>query len=231
MTENFTPPHFTRHDILYATDELIVARARDLFLKGKVELLSCHERGYFAVVSGTKPYHVSLSTKRVDMGTCDCYMGKRDEFCKHLLALAWYVLIKANPDAAKPPQLTEKEAKKQIVAGTRKFTGFGGGSREWWSYQQKLDIGAGMIEEALLHLPNEKRTITYLWNLVVKLCTKIQHGVDDSNGTCGECITTILHKITEVASSREAWREYAITHCTDDTGFGFEDELHALLRK
>lgn len=48
--------------------------------------------GYSAVVLGTRPYNVSVSSRYYDRGNCDCYLGQRDVLCKHMVATALYAV-------------------------------------------------------------------------------------------------------------------------------------------
>jgi hypothetical protein len=223
-------PKFDIHDIKYVTDNAIFLRAEELCKKGKVKLEYFDDRIYTATVVGSQSYEVTLSTKNLEHGDCSCYMGQNDQFCKHLLAVALTVV-----NLTKPPtemSLSEAEAKLQIIAGMRKFTSYNGPSRIWFSYQRKLAIGAGMVEEALPFIETNKENVTYLWKLVLKLSLKLSHtGVDDSDGTVGNCIGAILFRISEMAKANDNIKQYVISHCINDTGFGFEDDLRLLVNE
>src|SRR3989344_9705525 len=88
-------PKFTLQDIKYADDPETFFRAEELFRSGKVGKIQEDPRGYRAKVQGTKAYEVSVSYKRIDEGSCSCYMGKNNILCKHMLALSLAVLDKA----------------------------------------------------------------------------------------------------------------------------------------
>lgn len=224
-----SPPNFTIHDVRYATDEAIIMRAEGLIEQGKVKLQHCDERGYSATVEGSSPYHVYVSATNIERGSCDCYMGERDEFCKHFLAVALLVLEMTTGKT--PIEMTEADAKKQISAGVRKFTAYHGPSSVWFSYQRRLDTGTGIVSEALPFIPETKDSITYLWKLVVRLSRKLAvSGIDDSNGTVGGCVGKIIERIGIIAQADEKLLGYAQSYCKDDTGFGFEDELGVLLK-
>jgi hypothetical protein len=228
--ESLVTPKFTLQDVRYATDESIVARAEKLFSQGKVKITSHSPSVYRGIVKGSQLYQVWLSPRSIEEGDCECYMGQRGEFCKHLLAFGFAILDATGQLAVAPANLSEAEAKKQISAGARKFVGYSGPSSIWFSYQRKLDTGTGLIIEALPFLPPTKATITYLWKLIVRLSKKLAYGgIDDSNGTVGSCIHAITERIAEIAKSEERLLSYTKTLCVDDTGFGFEEELQALL--
>lgn len=224
-------PTFTLFDVRYATDATIVARAETLYRQGNVRLEPYRGNGYSAIVQGSQPYQVLLSERAVDIGSCTCYMGQQDQFCKHLLALAFLVLHETGALQQVDKPLTEMGAKAQIAAGARKFTAYNGPSRVWFAYQQRLAVGAGMIQEALPFLPRNKSTISYLWKLVVRFSRKLSHGgIDDSDGTVGDCIGEIITRIASIAKEDTTFLEYAKTYCVTDTGFGFAEDLQAKLR-
>ena len=37
---------------------------------------------------GGNPYETWVSAEKFDVGDCACYLGRKDELCKHLVALA-----------------------------------------------------------------------------------------------------------------------------------------------
>jgi hypothetical protein len=229
-TLHLTPPKFTLFDVRYATDDSIIARGEALYKKGKVRLGVCDEKGYSAIVEGTQPYTVWLSARALDHGDCDCYMGQQAQYCKHLLALAFLVLHETGTTNQQNQPLTETEAKLQIATGAKKFTAYTGPSRVWFAYQQRLAVGAGMIHGALPFLPNDQKTIGYLWKLILRVSRKLSHGgVDDSDGTVGSCIDAIIERVVDITKTDKKFLRYAREHCVEDTGFGFEEELQKRL--
>ncbi|MEI7463015.1 MAG: SWIM zinc finger family protein [Candidatus Taylorbacteria bacterium] len=43
---------------------------------------------------GDHEYHVNVDCSSYDRGNCDCYIGQKDEPCKHMLALAIALVYK-----------------------------------------------------------------------------------------------------------------------------------------
>lgn len=228
-------PRFTFLDVKYVDSDAMFARAEKLFRDGKVgtikEIGLGSRAGYRAVVKGTHPYEVRVSARKVDEGDCACPMGERELLCKHMLALALAVLT-ATGVKEEPAPTNLAEAKLQVTAGMRKIRAYDGPSRIWFSYQRSLDIGCGMIQEAVSDLSATKEHADYLWKLVLRLSNKLAtSGVDDSNGTVGDCVYALVAKLGEYAKeSPDLWSRI-LAYCKDDTGFGFEDELRDLLKE
>lgn len=224
-------PKFTLNDVKYAEDSAMFARAEKLFKFGKVGAINEEIYGYSATVHGTHLYEVSVSKRRVDEGSCTCYMGQNDMLCKHMLALALAVLYMTGASAA-PPITDIGEAKKQVNEGIKKLRPYNGPSRIWFSYQRGLSVGAGMIMHAVSGLPASKENAEYLWELVLRLSDRLAtSGIDDSDGTVGNCVSEIVLKLGEIAKKEPSLKPMLERLSRDDTGFGFEDELRDLLRK
>lgn len=230
-------PHFTYSDVKYASDEAIFERAKNLFSKDKVQSFEILPGGYRAIVQGSQPYSVMVSGKRVGYADCDCYMGQNDELCKHMLAVALRALYEAgsvdkagNPTASSV--ILPADARLHISAALKKIRSYDGPSRTWFDYQRKLDTAAGMIEEATPLIETSLANAKYLWKLVLRLSDKLARGgVDDSNGTIGGAVYAVIKRIAEMAKTNETIKRWAVKNCTTDTGFGFEEELQALLKK
>ncbi len=229
------PPKFTLDDVRYAEGAATFQRARDLYESGKVGPVKEDKSGYHAIVNGTQPYRVTISNKRVDVGSCECYLGQNDRLCKHMLALALAVLHpsgKTDTDNivdTKPHYLID--TKKQVVAGMRKIRAYTGPSRIWFSYQRSLATGAGMITDAIKELYPSRENVVYLWRLVERLDKKLVNGVDDSDGVVGECISQILEQLAIHARLQPGLEPVIRDYCGRKTGFGFEEDLRRLLDK
>lgn len=229
--------HFTYSDVKYASDEASFKRAKDLFAKGKVQSFKTLANGYRAVVQGSTDYSVMVSSKRVNYGDCDCYMGQNGQLCKHMLAVAQRALYEAgladktgNPIANSV--VLPADAKLHITSALKKIRGYDGPSRTWFDYQGKLDTAAGMIEEAMPLLETSLANAKYLWKLVLRLSDKLARGgVDDSNGTIGGAVFAVIKRIAQMAKTDQTIKSWAVKNCTTDTGFGFEEELQVLLKK
>lgn len=225
-------PTFTIQDIKYSVDPAMFERAKKLFEAGKVQKISETPHGYTAIVLGTSPYQVSLSAKHIDHGYCDCYMGQNDEFCKHMLALGIAVLhLSGKAEESEKEAPDNLDAVKQLVAGAmQKIKPYNGPSKIWFSYQRQLDVGSGMIGEAVKNLPANRENSKYLWSLVLKLSKKLaEGGVDDSNGTVGGCISLLVAQCGKYAKEKPELKIMMRKFTEDDTGFGFEDELKEII--
>lgn len=221
-------PDFTLQDVKYSVDGRIFARAEELFKNDAVSDISETVRGYDATVYGGSPYHVSISKKRIDRAYCNCYMGENDELCKHVIALGLAVLhasgkMEETPEES-PTDLAE--AKLLVSAGMRKLKAYDGPSRIWFAYQNNLDIGCGIIEAAVQNLPPNKENAKYIWKLVLKLSDKmIYGGIDDSNGTVGNCATALATQCAKYANQKPELKPFILKFANDDTDFGFESDL------
>lgn len=221
-------PLFTIQDIKYSIDDATFQRAKKLFDCGKVKKIVETPHGYQATVEGTSLYKVSLSIKHIDKGYCDCYMGQNDMLCKHMLALALAVLNLSGGENLEKDNLPKNlDAVKQLVPGAmRKIKSYSGPSKIWFSYQRELNVGSGCIVEAVQKLPATKENAEYLWSLVLKLSKKLSHGaVDDSNGTVGNCIVSLVKQCAGYAKEKAELKLIIERFAEDDTGFGFEDIL------
>jgi len=224
-------PRFNIDDVKYAEDSAMFARAQALYEKGKVtqveEILPGH--GYCAVVHGSEPYTVSVSNKRVDQGDCTCYMGKNEMLCKHMLALALSVLNQTGKEEEAPPA-NLKEAKLCVDAAMRKLRAYTGPSRVWFSYQRTLSIGAGMTVDAVSNLSASKEHADYIWKIVLRISKKLATGgIDDSEGVVGDCVYRLIEQLGAYAEQNSELKAHMRMRYTDDTGFGFEDDLQKLL--
>ena len=227
-------PAFSIQDIKYSVDKPMFLRAQKLFESSKVQNIHETPHGYTAIVQGTSPYHVSLSQKHIDRGYCDCYMGQNDQLCKHMLALGLTALhLSGKMDKTEeysPDNLNE--ARQLVAQGMRKIKSYNGPSKIWFSYQRELDVGSSIIEEAVQNLPASKEHASYLWKLVLRLSKKLSHGgVDDSNGTVGGCIFTLVAQCGRYVKENPDLKPMVEKFTENDTGFGFEDELADLLSK
>src|SRR3989339_471488 len=91
------PPDFTLDKIKFATDGPTFEKAIALYESGKVTQVEEGIRSYTAIVMGTKPYRVSVEARNFRYASCYCYLGKNDTYCKHMLALAIYVVQDGKP--------------------------------------------------------------------------------------------------------------------------------------
>ncbi len=91
---NIFIPQFTITDIQLGVGDHEFNKALTLFNKGAVNEIKKDFLGFSAIVSGTHEYHVNVDCSSYDRGNCDCYIGQKDEPCKHMLALAIALVYK-----------------------------------------------------------------------------------------------------------------------------------------
>jgi len=224
-------PKYTKEDIMYAEEEAMVSRAQELFEKGKVENITGDSRGYNATIKSTKAYRVSVSANNYDLGFCDCYMGQKDQLCKHLLALCLAVLDMTGINDKETARLESlADVKKEVTRGMRKFSAWTGGSHLWFAYQRKLSIGSGIVINAIDVLEPNEENAKYLWSVVMKISKKYATGgIDDSDGTIGNCVHEIINVLGAFAKEKPELHDQIIKYTKDDTGFCFEENLKDLL--
>src|SRR3989338_2692416 len=210
------PPDFTLDKIKFATDSPTLEKAIKLYESSKVTQVEEGIRSYTAVVIGTKPYRVSVEARRYDYGHCTCYLGQKGTLCKHMVALAIYVVkdgkpltdsdkkIVQNPTCSgRLGNLTNKElssTKKAINGTLRYIKPYNGPSRIWFSYQNSLSEGCNRLSAIISDLPVSAQTTKLLVNLLLRLDKKLSTGgVDDSDGTVGEFIEEVVAVLQEYA--------------------------------
>jgi len=228
------PPHFSLADVRYAAYPEMFGRALALFREQKVKEFSREIYGYSALVQGGSAYRVRVSGRHIDEADCDCYMGQNEQLCKHVFALALEVLRRAgvidnegNAVGDVGP-LTTEGAKMRITAGMRKIKAYEGPSRTWFRYQMRLSVGCGMILETAKRLKPTAENARLLWKTVLRLSKKLATGgVDDSDGTVGDCCSEIVALLRAWAKKSDAISDLVVKFAHDETGFGFEEELVA----
>ena len=132
--------------IKFATDEATFNRAVDLYENGKVTKVEEKPGAFTAMVIGTKPYHVSISAHRYHDGSCTCYLGQKGALCKHMAALALYVVMSDQP-------LSKEEfgeVRKSITESMKYIKPYSGPSRTWFANQDSLREGCNRLSAILL---------------------------------------------------------------------------------
>lgn len=151
------PPDYNLDKIKFATDGPTFEKAVLLYESGKVTQVEEGIRSYTAIVLGTKPYRVSVEARRYDYGHCTCYLGENETLCKHLVALAIYVVADGKPltvddkkliqnptSSGKLGDLSASElvvTKQAITSALRYIKAYVGPSRTWFAYQNSLSEG------------------------------------------------------------------------------------------
>src|SRR3989338_11235120 len=104
------PQQYDLDKIKFATDGPTFEKAVALYEGGKVTQVEEGIRSYTAIVLGTNPYRVSVEAKRYDYGHCTCYLGSNDTLCKHMVALAIYVVQNGKPLTADNKKIVQNPA-------------------------------------------------------------------------------------------------------------------------
>lgn len=235
-------PVYTLDKIKYATDGPTFEKAAALYAGGKVTRFQEAPSGYSAVVLGTQPYQVSVSTRRLDEGSCDCYLGQRDTLCKHIVALAICAVSGGKPLADKEKQPAGQPAcsgrlgelnaekltaaRKAIADALRFIKPYHGPSRIWFAYQRSLSEGCRRLAAAAGELPVSPQTAAMLVKLLLRLDKKLQTGgVDDSDGTVGGFIEETVAVLAEYARLDPACKQAFQVLKGKETCFDWEEPL------
>ena len=239
-------PGFDLDAIKFGTDSATFERAIVLYESGKVTRFKRDPYEFSALVLGSKPYRVSVSIEHYDSGMCECYLGQTDTLCKHMVAVAIHAVKKGKPlsehdkERVDIPQCSGKlgtlsdkkltETKNAITDALRYIKSYTGPSRTWFTYQDSLSGGCTRLAAIVSDLPVSAQTAKLLIDLLLRLERKLMGGVDDSDGTVGECMTAIVEVLQEYAELDHACiREFATLQKLGDTSFGWEEPLVNLL--
>jgi len=239
-------PTYDINKIKFATDEATFKRAVGLYDSGKVT--ETEELGgyYSAVVLGTKPYRVSVSTRNYKHGSCTCYIGQKDTLCKHMVALALYAVMNGRPlnnkdkdlchqvECSRRREASSKEeldaVKKSISAAMRYIKPYRGPSRTWFAYQDSLREGCNRLATIVSDLPVNKQVAEVLVTLLLRLDKKLRvGGVDDSDGTVGGFMNEVVQMLEEYAQIDPACIEAFGPLVGRETCFGWEEPLVRIL--
>ncbi len=241
-------PRYDLEKIKFATDGPTFERAVGLYEAGKVTQFKAVMNGFSAVVLGTKPYHIFVSARHFDRGSCECYLGQRDILCKHMVAVAIYAVLKGEPLTEKEKQsidspscsgklgvLTKEELdeiKKSITAALRYIKPYYGPSRIWFRYQDSLSEGCRRLSAIVSNLPVSEQTARLLVDLLLRLDKKLSlGGVDDSDGTVGGFIEETVQMLKEYAKFDSACLQAFRALENRETCFGWEEPLVKLIER
>ncbi len=235
-------PAYTIDKIKFSTDKGTFEKAVALYEGGKVTQFKEGIRSYSAVVLGTQPYRVYLEARDFRLGGCDCYLGQREILCKHQVAVALHAVMGGKPLSEKESQLvsevtcsgklrelTEEEhtvVKKAITSAISYIKPYRGPSRLWFSYQSSLSEGCRRLAAVVSELPVSQQTATLLVKLLLRLEKKLQTGgVDDSDGTVGGFMQTVVVMLKEFARLDPACKQAFQELKGKETCFGWEESL------
>jgi len=206
---------YTLEDIKFSLDEGTWERSVYLYDHGKVTEFKEHPVGFHAIVKGTHPYSVFVASDHFDRGQCDCYLGERDEYCKHMGAVGIYSIKNGG-------KLTDKERvqqnriefineiglvssedlseiKKSITRAMTFIKPYSGPSKTWFANQDSLSNGCNRLSTIISELPINEKTSKLLVQLLLRLDKKLSRGVDDSNGIVGGFMMEVVELLIDFA--------------------------------
>ena len=241
-------PDYNLDKIKFGTDPATFEKAVDLYEKGKVTKFQEVIRAYSAVVLGSKPYQVSVEARHYDYGHCTCYLGEQDILCKHMVALAIYVILRGKPlpegdkKTVTSPisngnlgELSKEklsEVKKKINDALRYIKAYDMPSKFWFQYQASLSEGTSRLSAIISELPVSKQTADILIDLLLRLDKKVCNGgVDDSDGTVGTFMQETVMVLQDYAKLDPKVAESFKKLENKETCFGWEEPLLKLLPK
>ncbi len=147
-------PDYDLNKIKFATDGSTFEKAVALYESGKVTQVEEGIRSYSAIVLGTNPYRVLVEARRYDYGHCTCYLGQNDTLCKHMVALALFVVCDGKPLTNEDKKVIATPTcsgnlgtlnnedlsiiKKSITDSMRYIKPYTGPSLTWFAYQNSL---------------------------------------------------------------------------------------------
>lgn len=240
-------PAYDLDKIKFATDRPTFERAVGLLEAGKVKDFKEQMSRYSAVVQGTKPYKVFVSSRHYDEGACECYLGQEDTLCKHMVAVALYAvkggealsdddkkLTHESVCSGRLGELTKDElmaVKAGISAAMRYIKPYDGPSRIWFAYQNSLQEGCNRLSRIISDLPVGEQSAKIIIDLLLKLDKKLSTGgVDDSDGTVGGFMEEAVSVLQEFVRRDQACARPFARLRGRETCFGWEAPLLALAK-
>jgi hypothetical protein len=240
-------PKYDLEKIRYRTDAPTYKRALALYQSGKVTQFSVGPTTYYALVLGSKAYNVVVSAIRYDEGNCDCYLGKSDILCKHMVAVAIQAVQQGNTledkdtkevnpasSSGTKGQLNQSELtalRQKITTAMKCIKGYSGPSRTWFAYQDSLTEGANRLRDIVSSLPVSLESTNVLVHLLLRLDKKLMDGgVDDSDGTIGTLIEEIVEVVKQYIKLDPACGIACKKLINKETVFGWEEELGLLAK-
>ena len=243
-----TVPKYDLDKIKFATGNPTWEKAVNLYERGRVTRFKDNDGSFAAVVMGGNPYETWVSAEKFDVGDCACYLGRKDELCKHLVALAIRVaaggrlLLEKEKTMRSAPErsgttgnLTTDElklAQGAISAAMRCIRAYTGPSRTWFAYQASLCEGCNRLSAVFSELPVSEQTAELVVKTLLRLDEKLcRGGVDDSDGTIGGFIeesVVMLERYTETDPLCTQAFPALVGH---KTCFQWEEPLLKLIKK
>lgn len=241
-------PKFSLDKIKFAVDDGTFQRAIGIYESGKIKDFKELYDGFRATVIGTDPYEVFVSSKKFSIGDCDCYVGRKEILCKHMVAVAIFALKNGEKLSLEDKEqhneiklskrkgeLTKEELsqiKKSITEACRYIKAYEGPSRIWFQYQDSLTEGGNRLRAIFSGLPVSKQTSDLIIKTLLKLDDKLcGGGVDDSDGTVGGFISDGVWLLEEFAKIDPDCIETFNALKNQSTCFGWEEDMVKLYDK
>lgn len=235
-------PKYDLDKIKFATDGPTFEKAIDLYESGKVTRFKEDFGGFSATVLGTKPYKVYVNDRYYDRGDCECYLGRNDMLCKHMVAVAICAVTGGEPltdeDKRQVSQVVcsgrlgelsreeLKAIKKEITGAMKYIKSYIGPSRTWDAYQSSLSEGCNRLSKIVSDLPVGGQTAKLIINMLMRLDYKLSHsGVDDSDGAVGGFIEEMVQALKEYAKLDPECMNAFAELADKETCFGWEEPL------
>src|SRR3989339_550498 len=233
-------PQFTIADIQLGVGNHEFNKGLELYKRGAVKNIKNDFFDYTATVSGTKDYLVAVNSSSYDRGDCNCYLGQKDQLCKHMIALAVAVVYKHRPndtEIIKQPldqavcsgeirDITKEEIKDikvEISRGISLIKSYDGPSSKWFQYQDGLTKGSRLILMALSRLPVCEKSATICISLLKRLDKKLLNGgIDDSDGTVGDLMDQIVEVLNLFASLDDNLKKFIAKNLPKGEVFNWE---------
>lgn len=232
-------PHFTIADIQLGVGQHEFDKALALYKKGAVNEIKKDFLGFKAIVSGTYDYEVSVDLSSYDRGNCNCYIGQKDELCKHMLALAVALVYKYRPNDTETVEqpldqavcsgdvrvITKEEinnAKSEISEAMSYIKSYNGQSSKWFQYQHDLARGSRLILLALSKIPVCESSAVICINTLKRLDKKVLRGVDDSDGTIGGLMCQVVEVLNLFVSFDKKLEDFVKTKLPKGKAFNWE---------
>src|SRR3989338_4089589 len=240
-------PKYDLDKIKFATDGPTFEKAVDLYEKGKVTQFKEELNGFFAIVLGTKPYKVYVDNRHYDQGDCECYLGRNDTLCKHMVAVAIRAVTGGKPLTDEDKKLVSQPtcsgrlgelSKEELAAMKKEITGamkyikpYDGPSRVWFAYQSSLAEGCNRLAKIVSDLPVGEQTAKLLVDTLLRLDDKLSRGgIDDSDGTVGGFVEEIVAVVQEYAKlDPNCTKAFGVLK-DRETCFGWEEPLLVLIK-
>ena len=219
-------PRYDLEKIKFGVDQKTWARAVEMYEAGRVSEVEESYIGFTARVSGTHPYDVAVSETHYDRGHCNCFVGRQDILCKHMVALAIWAVLRGAPLSDKDKEqksemsfcgktgkLDDKElmqVKEKIREAQKYIKAWRGPSKKWFAYQNSLSEGGNRLSAIISGLPASPQTAKLIVNLLLQLDKKLcTGGVDDSDGAVGGFIEGCVALLLEfVQADKNCGKEF-----------------------